>query len=176
MLNKAICFAAQAHNGQFRKGTHIPYILHPMEAASIVGGMTEDIEVISAALLHDTVEDCAGITLELIRKEFGERIAFFVQQESEDKTKSWKERKRSTIELLQNAPEEVKIIALGDKLSNLRSLYKDSQTLGPRLWDRFHVTDKNLHAWYYKGLLTSLKGLERFIAYQEYQDLVLKVF
>ena len=55
MLNKAIQFAANAHAGQLRKGTRLPYILHPMEAAVIVSSMTQDLELISAALLHDTI-------------------------------------------------------------------------------------------------------------------------
>lgn len=56
ILNKAIVYAVKAHNGQVRKGTQVPYILHPLEAASIVGTLTTDEEVIAAAVLHDVVE------------------------------------------------------------------------------------------------------------------------
>ena len=55
MVSKAIVFATKAHEGQFRKATKIPYILHPMECAVIISGMTTDEEMIAAALLHDTV-------------------------------------------------------------------------------------------------------------------------
>ena len=176
MLNKAIQFAANAHAGQLRKGTRLPYILHPMEAAVIVSSMTQDLELISAALLHDTIEDCPGITIELIHEEFGSRIASLVQQESENKQQSWIERKKSTIEHLKTACNDVKIIALGDKLSNLRSLYHDSQKIGDQLWNRFHVTDKQLHRWYYQNLLVSLNSLEHYPAYQEYKMLLDQVF
>lgn len=58
MIDKAIEFATRAHRGQFRKGTRRPYIVHPIEVGDIVCSMTTDEEVISAAYLHDTIEDC----------------------------------------------------------------------------------------------------------------------
>ena len=57
MINKAIEFATRAHAGQFRKGTSRPYIVHPIEVGDIVSTMTKDKEIISAAVLHDTIED-----------------------------------------------------------------------------------------------------------------------
>ena len=61
MINKAIEFATRAHAGQFRKGTRRPYIVHPIEVGDIVSTMTQDEEIISAAVLHDTIEDCEGV-------------------------------------------------------------------------------------------------------------------
>ena len=72
MINKAIEFATRAHAGQFRKGTSRPYIVHPIEVGDIVSTMTKDEEIISAALLHDTIEDCQGITREVLAQEFQE--------------------------------------------------------------------------------------------------------
>lgn len=66
MIDKAIEFAVRAHEGQYRKGSMRPYILHPIEVADIVSAMTDDVEVISAAYLHDTIEDCPGVTRELL--------------------------------------------------------------------------------------------------------------
>ena len=66
MLNEAVEFATKAHEGQFRKGTKRPYIVHPIEVADIVTTMTRDPEVICAAVLHDTIEDCAGVTKETL--------------------------------------------------------------------------------------------------------------
>ena len=102
MIDKAIAFATKAHEGQLRKGTNLPYILHPMEVGMIVSRMTDDNEVIAAAVLHDTVEDCDGVSLEMIREEFGEKVARIVTAESEDKAKSWMERKAHTIDFLKN--------------------------------------------------------------------------
>ena len=78
MVNKAIRFAVNAHEGQCRKGTERPYILHPIEVASIVARMTDDQEVICAAVLHDTVEDCNNITPKLLREMFSPRVAELV--------------------------------------------------------------------------------------------------
>ena len=123
MINKAINYAVSAHAGQFRKGTTTPFILHPMEVGVIVSTMTTDEEIISAAILHDTVEDCPHVSIDDIRREFGDRIAEMVDCESEDKSKSWMERKAHTIEhLKKDATMEVRYIAMGDKLANIRSL------------------------------------------------------
>ena len=77
MIDKAIEFATRAHRGQFRKGTRRPYIVHPIEVGDIVCSMTTDEEVISAAYLHDTIEDCEGVTEEVISREFSERVDVF---------------------------------------------------------------------------------------------------
>ena len=100
MVERAIAFATKAHEGQFRKGTTRPYIVHPLEVGRIVATMTDDEEIISAAILHDTVEDCEGVTVERLTREFSDRVANLVAQESEDKSKSWYERKSATIERL----------------------------------------------------------------------------
>ena len=84
MINKAIEFATRAHAGQFRKGTRRPYIVHPIEVGDIVSTMTKDEEIISAAVLHDTIEDCAGVSRELLAEEFSERVAGIVAQEIQD--------------------------------------------------------------------------------------------
>ncbi|MBQ4197448.1 MAG: bifunctional (p)ppGpp synthetase/guanosine-3',5'-bis(diphosphate) 3'-pyrophosphohydrolase, partial [Bacteroidales bacterium] len=77
LLDKAIIFAVKAHAGTERRGKGFPYIVHPMEAVEIVSTMTSDQELLAAAALHDTVED-TYVTIDLIRKEFGDRIADIV--------------------------------------------------------------------------------------------------
>ena len=177
MIDKAIAFATKAHEGQLRKGTNLPYILHPMEVGMIVSRMTDDNEVIAAAVLHDTVEDCDGVSLEMIREEFGEKVARIVTAESEDKAKSWMERKAHTIDFLKNETlKDAKIVALGDKLSNIRSLYGDYKRVGERIWQRFNLKDKEKQGWYYRGLCDSLADLVEFPEYAEFCDLVDRVF
>ena len=78
----------------------------------IVSGFTDDPEMIAAALLHDVVED-TGVTEEEIKERFGSRVACLVANETEDKTKCWRERKGATIQHLKSAPREIKILALG---------------------------------------------------------------
>ena len=124
MIQQAARFAAKAHEGKMRKGSEIPYIVHPLETAVIVSRMTEDPELISAALLHDVLED-TEVTFEELSELFGKRVADLVAAESEDKRKTWKERKQATIERLASASREEKLLCLADKLSNLRSTTAD---------------------------------------------------
>ena len=94
MIQKAAVFAAKAHEGMMRKGSRIPYIYHPMEVALIVAQMTDDPEVIAAAYLHDVLED-TSVTPEELEQNFGSRVLSFVMAESEDKSRTWRERKAS---------------------------------------------------------------------------------
>lgn len=181
ILDKAIKFATEAHKDVPRKGAVIPYILHPLEAAAIVATMTTDIEVIAAAVLHDTVEDNKNISLGDIEEKFGTRIRNLVAAESEEKEEdevgSWERRKQATIDYLRDkATEDEKIIALGDKLSNIRAIYKDYTTIGDEVWERFNQKDKIKHGWYYKSIKDELKSLSKYPAYEEYCEVINKVF
>lgn len=177
MINKAIAFATQAHEGQLRKGTTRPFILHPLEVGTIVASMTGDEEIISAAILHDTIEDCDGITEDIICMEFSPRVANLVAQESEDKSKSWMERKTATIEKLKTAAKEIQMIGLADKLSNMRDIDRDYPECGEELWNRFRMKDKNVIGWYYKSVRDSLrKSMGDTKVYQEYCELIEKNF
>lgn len=177
MIDEAIEFATKAHEGQFRKGTKRPYIVHPIEVADIVATMTQDEEVICAAVLHDTIEDCSGVTEEILRTRFGERVAAMVRQESEDKSRSWEERKGKTIHHMKSAPKEVQMIGLADKLSNMRDIDRDYPVFGEELWKRFRMNSKAAIGWYYKGIRDVLKEEFKGIpAFEEYCILVEKNF
>lgn len=177
MIDQAIEFATKAHEGQFRKGTRRPYIVHPLEVMDIVSTMTDDEEVICAAVLHDTIEDCGGVTEGVLREKFGARVASLVAHESEDKSKTWEERKSATIRHLRTASGEVRMIALGDKLSNMRDIDRDYPVLGEELWKRFRMQSRQAIGWYYKSVRDVLReelGTEN--AFQEYDGLVRKHF
>lgn len=139
--------------------------------------MTEDEEVISAAILHDTIEDCEGVTAEVLEEQFNRRVASIVAQESEDKSRTWMERKSSTIEHIRYAPREVQMIGLADKLSNMRDIDRDYPECGEELWNRFRMKDKNMIGWYYKGIRDALKDIfDGVPAYEEYCRLIEKNF
>ena len=165
MVDEAVAFAMKAHEGAFRKGTRVPYIVHPLETAVIVSMMSEDEELICAALLHDVVEAL-----------FGPRVAALVMAETEDNTKSWKERKAATLDHLDTAPRESKILILGDKLSNLRCTARDYMVFGEAIWDRFNEKRKSEHAWYYNGVAERIRELAGYPLCQEYFELCRKVF
>jgi len=179
-LDKAIKFAVDAHAQTERRGKGFPYIVHPLEAMEIVSTMTSDQELLAAAVLHDTVED-TGITLEDLRREFGERVAAIVEAESDafctDEVGSWRQRKGAAIERLRVAPYEAKMVALGDKLSNMRAIARDYSVQGDGLWSLFHAPGgKADHKWHYCGLADSLSDLKGSFAYEEFAALVDKVF
>jgi GTP diphosphokinase / guanosine-3',5'-bis(diphosphate) 3'-diphosphatase len=175
MINKAISFATLAHQGQVRKGSNIPYIFHPMEVGYILAQITEDVEIICAGILHDTVED-AAVSLDTIKKLFSERTSKLVAAQSENKALSWDERKHHTIEHLKiKATYEEKLICLADKLSNIRSTSKDFKKLGDNLWSRFNKGYED-QRWYYMSLAESLQDLKNTEEYKEFEKLVHEVF
>ena len=161
MIDEAIIFATKAHSGVTRKGKMRPYILHPIEAMTIVGGLTEDEEILAAAVLHDVVED-TDVTEAELRGAFGDRVTDLVKAESEDKMKnlpayaSWEARKLATIKHLAGLEKDALLICLGDKLANMREISRDYAALGDRLWERFNQKDKALHAWYYSSIFQIL--------------------
>ena len=181
LLDRAIIFAVQAHHDTERRGKGFPYIVHPMEAVEIVSTITSDQELLAAAALHDTIED-TDVTVEDIRREFGDRVAELVHSESDQfvegvsEEDSWHDRKQAAIDRLAAASHDAKIVALGDKLSNMRAIWRDYQVKGDELWNIFHIKDKASHEWHYRGLAASLKELEDTFAYQEFVKLINEVF
>lgn len=177
MFDEAVRFATEAHKGQVRKGTKKPYIVHPVEVAKIVATMTSDDEILSAAVLHDTIEDCAGVTKEILCERFGERVAELVAGESEDKSRTWEERKGTTIQRLKTESRELQMIALADKLSNMRDIDRDYPVMGESLWMQFRMHSKHAIGWYYKGVMESLQEKFQGVpAFEEYCRLVRKHF
>lgn len=181
LFDRAAVFAIRAHHNTERRGKGFPYIIHPMEAVEIVATITTDPELLAAAALHDTIED-TDVTVDQIRAEFGERIANLVHAESDQFTEgvseedSWHDRKQAAIDRLAAAPHDAKIVAMGDKLSNMRAIWRDYQTKGDALWSIFHVKDKASHEWHYRGLAASLSELSDTFAYQEFVRLIDEVF
>lgn len=181
LLDRAIIFAVKAHHNTERRGKGFPYIVHPMEAVEIVATITKDQELLAAAALHDTIED-TDVTVEDIRREFGNRIAELVHAESDQFTEgvseedSWHDRKKAAIDRLAKAPHDAKIVAMGDKLSNMRAIWRDYRNIGDQLWQIFHVKDKASHEWHYRGLAASLSELSDTFAYKEFVRLIDEVF
>ena len=181
LLDRTIVFAVRAHAGTERRGKGFPYIVHPMEAVEIVATMTRDQELLAAAALHDTVED-TDTTVEQIRAEFGDRIASLVASESDtvvegvSEEDSWHTRKQAAIDRLAQAPHDAKIVALGDKLSNMRAIARDYAQQGDALWNLFHAKDPKDHEWHYRGLADSLRELQDTFAFKEFEQLINQVF
>ena len=183
LVSEAIIFAVKAHDGMRRKKNKSPYILHPMEAAVIVSTMTNDQEVIAAAALHDVVED-AGIKMETIEEIFGARVRELVESETEDKradrppVETWKIRKEESLLVLKNTENlDVLRVWLGDKLANMRSLYREWKHEGDAMWNNFNQKDPKMQAWYYctiAELTSRISETSAWIEYKALTDIVFK--
>lgn len=178
---KAIKFAAMAHKGAVRKGNGLPYIVHPMETMSIVSTMTDDVEVMAAAALHDVIED-TKYTGRDIENNFGERVARLVGMESEDKKRyrpagdTWRERKEENLAREKLAPNEAKMIMLADKLSNMRATLRDYEKNPIGIWEKFNMKDESEQEWYYRSVVKVVEELSDTFVYIEYVKIVDKIF
>ena len=178
LFDQALKFAVEAHSGTERREKGYPYIIHPMEAAAIVATITNDSEMLAAAVLHDTVEDTA-VTLTQIRERFGDRVAMLVQHETGplDENLTWRERKTAQVEQLAAAPYDSKVVALGDKLSNMRGIALDYRQIGDKIWSRFNAPNgKPDVEWYYRSLSKAMNELSETAAYQEFVRLQEETF
>ena len=181
LINKAVAFANEAHNGQTRKGTDEAYITHPMEVMSVMNAMglaSTDPNLVVAGLLHDVAED-TKFTLEDIRKEFGDDVATLVKAHTENKDDTWKNRKQQLIDELKTTDDRVKLLIMADAIANLRSLYRDENKLGDELWERFNAP-KEEQRWYYSSVVERLNVLGTYdysaLMYDEMVELLHEVF
>lgn len=181
-LSEAICFATKAFDGMERKVDSHPAILHSLEAATITQTVTDEKEAVTAAVLHDTVED-AGVKIGEIIELFGDRVAELVLSETENKrvkqnpSDTWRERKEESVAVLKQTEDRgIKALYLGDKLSNLRSLNRSFEIHGNELWQNFNQKDPAEHKWYYTEIGKALSTFSETPAYKEYISLINKIF
>lgn len=179
IIEKAMEMAALAHRNQVRKGSNIPYIVHPCMVGMTLLKSGCDDEIVASGILHDTVED-TYIKIDDIKREFGDRVTMIVSGCSEsDKSQSWEERKSHTIEFLKNAHEEVKIVSCADKLSNITSIYNGYREIGEEVFDKFKRGRKK-QEWYYRGIVDAICTIKHEENVQwifdEYKKMVDKVF
>ena len=134
----ALVFAAEAHDGQGRKGTTVPYIAHLLGVTGIVLEHGGDEEQAIAALLHDAVEDQGG---EAMRREilarFGERVAAMVDDCTDSDAvpePPWEERKRAYLAHIGGMRDDSLLVTLADKLYNARAIARDLRREGPSGW------------------------------------------
>lgn len=180
-LYKAYAFAAAAHRGQVRKGTNVPYFTHIITTMNYAMELTEDREVLTAAILHDTVED-TPVTIDEIRQGFGERVAFLVEAETENKRHdrpaedTWEIRKQESLLRLRDMPREVKVITLADKTANAESLVRERRLRQEVCWDKFNQKDKLKQEWYFRESANMLKELSNTSVMEQYLAYIDEIF
>jgi (p)ppGpp synthase/HD superfamily hydrolase len=156
-LSNALALAVQAHEGQIRKGTKIPYISHPMAVSAIAleFGATEDQAI--AALLHDAIEDGGNKFANIIKAQFGDHVHDLVQgctdgiPDHKGQKAPWEERKTAYLAHLEEASDDVLLVSCSDKLHNARAIVSDLINEGPSVFERFSSSTKQT-LWYYRQL------------------------
>jgi myo-inositol-1(or 4)-monophosphatase len=180
-LQKAYEYAANAHKGQFRKGTNIPYFSHIITTMNYAFGLTDDMEILQAAILHDTMEDTA-VTYEDLEREFGTRVAKLVEQETENKRtdlppdETWELRKKEGIEHVREGSHDIKLIVLADKTANLESVVREWRIVGDKIWSKFNQHDKRKHEWYFRSMREQLSEFEGSEAIRNFDAFLLELF
>jgi len=168
-FSKALVYAELKHHNQVRKGGNIPYFGHLLSVASLVINDNGSEDQAIAAVLHDCVEDAGGaLTLDEIRKNFGDGVATIVDECSDTDVEPkppWRERKTAYIEHLAQVGTDTLLVSVADKLDNARSMLRDYHEHGSKLWERFTVKDPRDHLWYYGGLLEAYRkrGLDSWM-------------
>ncbi|WP_419954308.1 HD domain-containing protein [Neobacillus niacini] len=175
IVEKALQIASKSHEGQYRKKTDIPYIIHPVAVGMMLLKSGYHEEIVAAGILHDTVED-TPLTLDEIKRDFGSNIAKIVEGSSEpDKSLPWKARKEHTIEFLKTASEDIRAVVCADKLHNIRSIIRDYEQVGEAVWIRFNA-GKEQQRWYYTNVVDSLGVQSDFDLLTELRDEVDRLF
>lgn len=180
-LHQAYTYAAQAHAKQYRKGTQLPYFTHIITTMNYALGLTQDIEVLQAAILHDTVEDTI-VTFEDLRQQFGKRVSMLVKGETENKrhdmpaAQTWEIRKKEAIMNLHNQIVDVKKIVLADKTANAESLVREWQLVGDSIWNKFNQTDKGKQEWYFSAVRANLTELDHTEVMRQFDTYIETLF
>lgn len=184
ILVEAFSYALLAHEGHCRKGSKIPYIVHPMDVVSVLLKNNAPNNVVIAGFLHDTIED-AGKKKEEVENLFGIEVADLVDGASEpehlrkkDSKASWRTRKLHTITRIADTGYELKILSLADKLSNLRDIKTDVVQEGDTFWSKLNAP-KEEQGWYYRSMLESFSTssqIRETRAYNQFKALVSQVF
>lgn len=163
-LDKAIKRASWAHEqaGQHRKGTDIPYIIHPFGTMLIASGATDDENTLIACLMHDILEDVEpNIYNETkMKEEFGDKVVEIVKDVTKNlKMTDWHQQSQAYLNHLENkASDQAVIVSASDKIHNINSLIQDYKVKGEEIWQIFTTKSSDDQIWWYRSILQVLKN------------------
>lgn len=160
IIEKAFRFALDKHEGQFQKGTNIPYITHSFSVGMILKHYQYSDEVIAAGILHGTLKDTDTTEDELLAL-FGEEVFVLVQAASEiDKSLSWEEHKLYSIDELSLKTHNQLAVFVADKLHNIRTIQDNINVIGDAIWKKFNRGNRE-HSWYYMRIVNVLNSVAK---------------
>ena len=162
LIKKAIYFAAEKHDGQYRRGTRVPYFAHPTLVAMGVIEFSTNPETVAAAVLHDVLEDCDVTTKELT-KLFGKRITKIVNEVSSpaihlQKHQTWINKKRAYIKKIKKASQDALIIIAVDKINNMQAYFGAMMSSKIKNVDKLFGGSLLEYLWYYEEILDILQS------------------
>ena len=182
LVEKAYHFAEKAHEGQFRKSGE-PYFIHPLTVAGILAKLMLDAPTIAAGLLHDTVEDCEGVTSEVIEKEFGQEVAQLVDGVTKlkrlDFTSKADQQAESIRKMILAMSKDIRVvlIKLADRMHNMRTLksqpVESQRRIAQETLDIYAPLAHRLGVYKIKQELEDL--CLRYLDPEGYQNLIIKV-
>jgi (p)ppGpp synthase/HD superfamily hydrolase len=181
---EAFEFAYLHHEGSTRKGTKIPYIVHPIDVATILMKNNASEDMVVAGLLHDVIEE-EKVELKELENRFGQEIAQLVNYATEpgelrngDSKKTWEARKQNTINQVETATKEEKLLLCADKLANIRDMINNHKQLSHKLWEKFNAPFEK-QQWYYQSLCKAFvkgEGIRNYAAYTQFKECVEQLF
>ncbi len=162
-LDKAIKTAAWAHaqKPQYRKGSDMPYIIHPFGVMIIAGSVTDDEDILIACLLHDVLEDVDPKYYDQAKmlKDFGQQVVDIVLDVTKNSDiKDWHERSNDYLNHMENkACAEAVIVCAADKIHNMMSMITDYNEIGDELWSKFTTNSADDQLWWYESVLAVIR-------------------
>lgn len=177
IIKKAVYFSAEKHDGQYRKGSRVPYFAHAVLVALGVFKYSTDEHLIAAAVLHDVLEDCHEVTIKELKKLFGDRVVRLIREVSflknkHDKNLFWKEKKLLYIKKIRDVSKEALLIVAVDKMSNMQAYFEAIKS-GRKDLNKFFGGTMDDYFWYYQEIYIILKyRLKGHMVVKEYRNIL----
>lgn len=162
-LDKAIRKAAWAHEQakQHRKGSEIPYIIHPFGVLIIASNATDDEDVLIACLMHDVLEDVESsiYSQKDMQADFGDRVVSIVLDVTKNELENnWHTCSNEYLHHLEyGASDEAVIVSASDKIHNIASTLADYEVVGEQIWQRFSTKNSKDQLWWYVSILKVIR-------------------
>jgi len=157
-IHEAVEFAARAHKGQYLDNSDADFITHPMEVLNILTSMEAEPDTLIAGVLHDVLE-YTDATVEDITLKFGKGVASLVVMLTEDKSLTWRYRKKQLIDRIPYASKAEQMIVLADLVAHLRRIYSQLAESGERVWTEYKHSKEDL-SWYFSEVQDQLEDVK----------------
>lgn len=170
VIERALRLAVRAHAGQTRKTDDTPYITHPVAVALYLTQRGADERTVAAALVHDVLED-TEVTSDALRAELGEEVYAIVAALTHDDTLSWEDKKLAYIESVRRGSTAVKLVALADKIHNLKCLIEAFEQEGDSVWRHFNRGYEK-KVWFEEAMVAMFRESWEHPCVEEYAELL----